>query len=296
MKRNILILLLGMIIFPVITNAQSFKASEGIQVAEDKAIELGLTDPQLISIGTMSGAIDGFPIELEFDMETGENVAWLYLFTEKDDPETRKAVGVVRVMIFMAQEISMDMLEGLPVSPDAPLETGWIDSDEFVNNLNANDSFESFAEENDDAVMRLLGLGVNKMNPLFIIDDPYWMAIYGTEMQNITCFVHAETGQAQCLDISDVSDEYGESMRLAVYPNPAVDMVFIKVPENVKTNNYKLGIYDLYGNLVKTITNLPAPCETEHLILPVSDFPSGSYYVLFESENETQAEQLIIVR
>jgi hypothetical protein len=87
-------------------------------------------------------------------------------------------------------------------------------------------------------------------------------------------------------DIVSTVDPFDQrSMDVLIYPNPAIDQVVIKSPENL---DYVL-IYDSVGKLIHAYQNLPGLST-----LDVSFLTDQLYYVLIITGKETQVEKLII--
>lgn len=83
------------------------------------------------------------------------------------------------------------------------------------------------------------------------------------------------------------------SMR--VYPNPASDILNIKLTVNEKTNA-SIVIYDMFGREVKSIRQQYFNAGNHSVITNLNGLSDGQYIVRMESENETLTKKVIINR
>lgn len=78
--------------------------------------------------------------------------------------------------------------------------------------------------------------------------------------------------------------------RLAIYPNPAKNVLTIEIPENINAGLLK--IINLSGQTVKEINNV----ATGKLSIPLEEIPPGSYVVYLVGREEILYEKLIVTK
>jgi len=88
--------------------------------------------------------------------------------------------------------------------------------------------------------------------------------------------------------LEDRSDDTGYTNEIRVYPNPANDLIYMKLPEWVQT----VEIHSLDGRQWK---QLQTPGGGSYTI-GISDIPSGIYTLLSQGGKNKETKQLIITR
>lgn len=95
-------------------------------------------------------------------------------------------------------------------------------------------------------------------------------------------FVSAQIQTAPIPGNRVITEHIDLSKTVKVYPNPAVDFVYVKL-EHVHAENVKVILHNIIGNQMQVETEVVAPNE---LRVKVKDLASG-YYLLALKDDET---------
>ncbi len=90
-------------------------------------------------------------------------------------------------------------------------------------------------------------------------------------------------------------DPNESDMNFGVYPNPANDVVNIKVNANFSDNGM-VRIYDLSGKLVKQFSNMQIEEGFNHLTLDVAELNNGAYVIQFLAGGKQVNKNLVIAK
>ncbi len=257
----------------------------------------GMTSPELMAVGTISGQLPNVPLALEFDLKTGESTVWVYVFKSADDNSDVRAIGVVKlILFFMAQEISLADLGGLPIEPDAKIDLDkWkIDSDGFVKKLWENGTFTDYLDVYPNTKLEMLGLGVNFANPL----DPNaatWGGVFSDgDSPRLTCITNAETGETICFDLpAGVPDETIQNIEIS--PNPFSQFATINY-ELTNSGNVELKVYDMLGNEVAELVNDYLDAGIHSSVFNAAGHNEGLYYYIIRIGENIEGGKLMLVR
>src|SRR5689334_13943085 len=95
-------------------------------------------------------------------------------------------------------------------------------------------------------------------------------------------FVSAQVHTVPLPDNRIITEHFDFSKTVKVYPNPAIDFVYVKL-EHVRAENVKVILHNIIGNQMQVETEVVAPNE---LRVKVKDLASG-YYLLALKDDET---------
>ena len=84
-------------------------------------------------------------------------------------------------------------------------------------------------------------------------------------------------------------------LSLSSYPNPCSDQTTIRYILT-ETNEVELGIYDVYGKLIKTLVNQKQAAGTYNVVFAAGDFPDGFYFCRLNVGGETMTTKIGILK
>lgn len=263
-----------------------YTAEEGLETAIDfTKSDLNFTTPVITAIATSNQEIDvsGITVNPGMNLTDGKSEAWVYVILDETTNETA-VIGVVKIFIaFQALDLSNDGGFEIPEFVTEPITDDWIDTDDLVDDLASNQSFQNYIKTNPTAEPQTTALSVNTSNPLYMNNYPYWINTFG-ENENFICYTDALTGETDCLILSSVKPI--EKVANTFSPNPATNSISLIYESNEILTSLK--IYDIFGNIVYHSN------EININSIDVSDLANGSYSVVYEFENHIQTEKLII--
>ena len=91
--------------------------------------------------------------------------------------------------------------------------------------------------------------------------------------------------------LSSVTELEGASLGLAVFPNPAEDLINIQVQLEARSET-TIQIIDLQGRIVETRTDMVEPNRT--VSIPVADWPTGAYFIQVTTEEGTATQKVFL--
>lgn len=295
MKKYFLLIIIAIIACNISVLAQ-FKAKEGIETATSKVTASGFPSPTLMAIGTINGSIQGFPLQLTFDLSTGNATAWLYIF-KSSTADTTAYVGVVKVLgSYMAYELSPSVIPDFKsvFSWETSLsDVSWFNSDEIGTYLAEDTDYQEFKTTNPDAKPSLIGVFSSAKNP-WKVNLTYWGLFWELDGTNYTCAINAQTGETMCLGgFVGVDDEQNSTVQLSVYPNPATKIAFIKIPKEFQSTDSKFEVFSQKGIKVDELIT-PQSGEAEYIILPLDYYSNGIYFLNYSSKSFNKTLKLIV--
>ncbi len=101
---------------------------------------------------------------------------------------------------------------------------------------------------------------------------------YGTDTKTVDAYFTVSS-------VGNVT-RYEASNLLAVYPNPANDIVNLKLDPSLNTTRTKVSLYNMQGSLISDLSGMQQ--------FSTKDMPNGSYYITVVSDNLNIATQLIV--
>jgi len=282
------------------TSAQftTFKASEGLSTAQSLANAVGgnFTNMEVFIVGTASQTFG--PVTVAFDLSSGKSTAWLYLFRSKENKDSVKAYGVVKVPFlgFQAMEIPYgDIVGMIPFQPDATLkDVTFIDSDAMMTAIRNNSVYKAAATADQSIKLSYCAVAVNPL-PIYTVGDPYWAAIFTTQHEKVQCVLNSKTGSLDCFSQEVSVNESVDNLTISAFPNPASSVIFITIPKNIQSAEYTFGLFDQSGNKV---TDLKAPTfgETETVSVAVEALPAGAYFLRFASAKGDYNTKFVVAK
>jgi len=269
---------------------QKYKAKDAVSAARTEASSVA-GNPVLTGLGTFAGQLEGVPITLEFDETNGTATVWIYIF-RSTSPDTLVTYAMTKILGFYTPiPIDLSSLDiQLPFTPETSLDSKtWIDSDQMMKAIQANDEYKSYKASNQDAKLQMAGLGNEPLN-----NTPTWGVMFTSEAGNMNCIVDAETSEVTCIDLTGI-EENTTNIKLDIYPNPASDMAFLTLPINHINSSGLLNIYDLQGNLVKSANNLDVNSDGR-VAINVTSMSTGTYSVMYQANGQIFVSRLIVIR
>lgn len=289
---------------------QKFKAKAGYTVALGQAKTdasdmdgnpiAAMTDPKLVAIGTVGGGdVEGVPIEVGFDMNTGNATIWLYIFRDGDNPEYMRSIVVMKIFIFIPIDFPIDQAPELPIGggDNIDYEKWEYDSDGLVDRLTSDQTYNEYIQTYPNATFQMLLLTVNTEQALLTQGHIIWAGLISDtespEAPVLTCLVDAETGETICLSAVSVPEDIEESVM--VYPNPASDKAIISLPNELLEHNPTIAIYNSQGEFIRNI-EVPGGITSNLVLINVSDLNSGVYFVHYSGSTFKFMKKMIISR
>ena len=293
----------------------TFTALEGVSTAQKKITDSLGTGSKLVAIATV-GNLDIQGIPLEFNVKTGESIAWIYAFnTPSGDIAT---IAVVRLFGFVALSIG-DVPLPLPdeVLQEVEIDGAYADSDEMVGQLETNTTYNEFRADLPDHSPSLVVLGQILENVDLLPDDfPLTQSVWtvsftGQGDSAMTCFVASETGQTFCVERPDflsvdAEEEEeattGESAHLTLQtvPNPAVGRdVTVVIESDAEASGLpgeiELLLMNSVGETVRDLSDDPA-LKSGRIVIDTDDLAAGLYHLILRTTGIQHRLPLIIVQ
>ncbi|MEO1715432.1 MAG: T9SS type A sorting domain-containing protein, partial [Bacteroidota bacterium] len=91
--------------------------------------------------------------------------------------------------------------------------------------------------------------------------------------------------------LSSLTELEGASLGLAVFPNPAEDLINIQIDLEARSET-TIQIIDLQGRIVETRTDMVEPNRT--VSIPVADWPTGAYFIQVTTEEGTATQKVFL--
>ena len=300
MKKLLILTVFSLLITMNFADAQllqKFKARAGLEHANQGAVDAGLTNAELLAVGTIEGSFSAgeIPVAIEYDEDTGESNAWIFAYREAGDPETLVAIGVIRSPLgFSSMEIPSDSFEGMPLDGLEKVNENWMDSGEMAAEMNANSEFSAFLQSSGNVKLEGLLLTINKTFDFINMDETYWTGRFSNGPDTLACFVHAISGDVICqLDPSSINEEYIAG-GLKIFPNPAVETVYIELEDARITAEADINIYDMLGNKLDSFSDIRL--DGMNLAVPVAGYSQGVYAVEIIAGNDVIRKLFVVDR
>ncbi len=296
MKRFFLLTILVLMTLSYLTVAQltqPYTAKEGEQVTRNKAAET-LTNPELFLIATIAGQFEGIPIELDFDEETGEATAWIYMYEGSIDGNDTSLtyVALKTVLGISALEINMGEYGTIPFNPETGIDdVEWIDSDKMMEAVKNNSNYKDFLDvfpETEFTMGTLLNEPVQ--------DATLWFVVFmNKDSTRLTCMVDAVTSETVCRAMQTDVKVKTETASMNIYPNPVSELAVLSIPLEYIDDSANLKIFDANGNLILERTNLDISSDGQ-IALGLGDFPQGVYNLLYLTKGKILSTKFVVVK
>ncbi len=270
-------------------NAQvfnNFKASEGLAKSKEQAGIAGISDPCLTGVFTSSAltfSISGTNFNVEIDFAKGTASVWGYMYGEKSNLKKMKFIGVINSSLlggYYATEIdpSEVLKSGYPVNLDTTLENiPFLDSDLMAAEmLRDQDLKDMIAVSNSSKNMGFAfintDLGNLKNKAMWLVD------VSLPDKTTRTCMLAVVDKEKYCEDRSIISvEEIASASGIVACPNPAKDIVNLKIDADSRATAGITGVFDCYGR------RMPDTFNSAMNTIDVGGFAPGLYYALVAS-------------
>lgn len=120
-----------------------------------------------------------------------------------------------------------------------------------------------------------------------LIDDPWFPVHYSAAKAAVSIYTHNGP-----VGISSINKD---NSLLGLFPNPAKNNATINVMLN-ETQQVSLELYDLQGNIVKTIAKERASAGQHQYQISLADMAEGVYYVRLVSGTTSTGKKLVVVK
>lgn len=289
------IFLVALMIAAITTSTAQFNLPEylpgdcrqsAISAAKQKA-----PDAELIAVLTAKIAVPfgGNDITVSFNLENGRSEAWIYVFRSAAGDSTI-FLPVIRIPIIQTCTPLDFGLPSIPVGDlgNSPVGQNPLQGTAVINALKTVPKYNAYRTTYPDSLPNVVSLGTSVADlPAFPAGTPYWFFLFlgQTPSQNMTCFVHAESGLADCIgaDINSVADD-AVARGVTLAPNPVHDVAYVTLPSGWTDRRVDVIIADVLGNVHHTFATRP---DVPGLIIPVHDLPSGHYTMRLVADTET---------
>lgn len=143
-------------------------------------------------------------------------------------------------------------------------------------------------------ILRFLFHVLDTARPLQTADFSDSDAIFGTPLETT---VISDTGELRIIDAcTPILVEDGAPLILSeeCAPNPASKVVTISYTLPKDGEHVQLELYDLAGNLVRSLWNADEPAGRYKLVFDIAELPNGTYFYEFRTGNAEQLRMLSI--
>jgi len=295
MKRVVLLFAV-LIAFTYLTTAQltqPYTAREGEQVTRNKAAKT-MADPELFIIATVSGQFEGVPIKLDFDEETGEATAWIYIYNGKiDGKDTSLSYVALKTLMGMsALEINLGDFGTIPFDPETGVdEVEWINSDKMMEVIRDNSEYRDFLDVFPDTKFTMGALLTEPMQ-----NNTIWAVMFMTkDSTRLNCMVDAVSTKTICQTMQTDVETAVESGKLGISPNPVSELAVLSVPIEFVDDNADLRIYDSMGNLMLDRNGFDISSDGQ-IALSLGNLPQGVYNLLYIAKGKVLRTRFVVVK
>lgn len=292
--------------FSINSNAQlgnaltPFTAKAGLTAATKEAktkSKVSNPNPVLRSIATMAISANG--LDVSFNMSNGKSAVWVYIFEDKNIPDSITSVALVSVPLFGYQNIETiapqlnvgEMLASFAdVLPSKAMSvTNWLESGEMASKVKQDANYQKLFKKYPNAIPNLIGLGKNEINPLLTMDLEYWSLVFSEDNSpKYTCYTEAVGGKVTCQEFNFSSIENDNTiLNFQIYPNPSSDVLYIN--NTFENENYDVEIYDNLGKMINAYRNL-----TSNTSIDLRNFQTGVYQIKIIQADQISSKAIVI--
>ncbi len=315
--RTVTLLVLIACVLPLRSQLLSpYTAAEGVQIALRTATQNGIVNARVDGIYTtgdtallasLGGAI-GQSLSLNFSFSQGTNTLWLYSVGGQTADLRDTAIIYAAVKIFtIFQAFPLFGIPGLgqlsQMRGESALPNTFMNSDVMVRKLAADSVFRAYRQQYPRSI--LLGASLASIRQFSATEPaPWWSVLIGEGSLAqpgagaLTCFVPATdtSGQAVCFAAPVSStDDWQSHDQLSLYPNPADQVAFLRLPPGSPASHLTIEICTLRGDVVASYW-FSALGADNAIALPVSSLASGAYLVRYRTPSSHQVLPLVISR
>ncbi len=290
MKQQILHSLLWL--FPALLCAQpglipyTPKADGALDKVFQTLTQQGMENPTLQGVLTFSGNFNfqNAEFSLAFDLETGKALVWVYAVAGTiNGADSLVFFPMIQLPFVGFTPLSLP-IPSLPAPFSNEVDPEWMDTDEMVQYLSQNGVYQAFHQAYPDSIPDLVWLS----KVLVPIPSTQWTLqwIGGDLATSLLCRVNALTGNTQCVAIPvGVDAETYEQNPIAIFPNPAHDVLLIKAPIPTSASTFDFQLFNALGERILNFAPVPNGAPGEFLA-PVRHLPRGLYYLMLRSANQ----------
>lgn len=287
----------------------SFTALEGIPASRTMATDSLGAGAELVMIGTL-GEVDLQGFNLSFDLETGEAMAWIYVWRGAGSGRLL-SIAVIRIFVYQAFTAGELPLPGPGLVRKVGTTGAYADSDAMIDKLGKNDTFAQYRLDYPGNLPTFLTLGqlLPESVPLpewFPLAQAIWTVSFSGDGDSaMTCFVGADGGESFCLQrpefLSVEDDRAGQGGRLTLRGSHPVDR-----GEGVRIGIDGRGLHTpprllLLNSLGEEVANLDRhaaeavrPGSEISFDLPMEGRPAGIYHLLLQTPTGTERLSLVV--
>lgn len=288
-----------------------FTAADGAAAARRTAQQSGIAVEGISFIFTTAdtsllsaaGGSFGGALQLNFSFERGTNTLWLYTVRGRTSQQRDTSITYAVVkFVTLYQALPLIGVPGLPDTLGASpvLPQTFMNSDVMVRKLAAEPTFQYYRSRHPASTLLAASLSVAALpnNPTPV---PLWSVLIGEGSLSmprnpLTCFVLASdtTGTAQCFE-SPTSVPATDQTAWSIFPNPASDLVLLRVPAAALSQSATVDVCTPDGSIAARylLSNLGAG---EAIAIPVSSLASGVYFVRYRSRSVQQTLPIVVSR
>ena len=276
---------------------------EGVSTAEKKISDSLGAGTDLIAVATVGGLpIQGIP--LEFNLDNGKSLAWIYAFrTESGDIAT---VAVVRLIIFTAfslPEVPLPLPEA--ILQDVNKEGTYSDSDKMLEQLEKDQTYSNYRKKLPESNPSLVILGQildddsDRIPDDFPLAQSIWTVSFtGQGDSAMTCWVATGTGQTFCFQnpFSSVDEENRQrGTTVTVGPNPARDIITVTLHNlSTATSRVHLGLFNSLGEEVLDLSSRVS-LSGSSFSFETGALPAGLYHLILTEDGRVERTPLVVV-
>lgn len=300
MTKNFLLAVALLLAATAIAQAQlqAFLPSDCLTQARDNARGTA-PDAELVGIVTpglaLTVPVGGFNLSVRLGMRLndGRSEGWAYAFRSASR-DTVILVPMVRAFVCVPAPVPGSDGFGDLFSPTV-LPASTLQGAPLLRALETDAAYRTYRQAYPDSVPNIAALSTAAIEtPGFPVGTPFWFfQFFGrSESENMTCFVHAVDGTANCVSVPLSVVEATQSGSIALSPNPTQDVVLVHFPQHWNGKNLSIVVADASGSIHARYS---VQADVPSIQLPTRDLPSGGYNVIVHCDGQYRTERLLVV-
>lgn len=259
-----------------------FKAKEGWDAIKDSLGGMHLV---------MVLAQQSIESPLKVDLENGTADGWLYFVRNPQDTNQNALLIVMKdgdEWFWFPVSENEDMIEGLKPLNDI----SWMDSDEFIAQLNKNQIYTDYLKSVTDLYSVMMALVYypydmgDEMPPQFY-QKYNWMLEINDELR---CVVNSETGETECEVVVSGVKDISEKQDILIYPQPAENIVNIRKSVDMTISSFE--VYNQLGQ--KTFSHTGT--LNDSFSFSTEEFHSGIYIIKFFTQQGAITKLINVIK
>jgi len=140
-----------------------------------------------------------------------------------------------------------------------------------------------------NAQINMMHYGSEGMPKIVVIGGPERKVFYNAN--NSVNITELQNGIQAAISVSLTGIEPGKEISLRIYPNPAIETVFLQT-EYPFLSDHKVLIYNLAGDKIREI--VPSLIYTDGVIFSVAGLASGVYFISIDGSSSSKMARLIV--